>query len=397
MRRDWGSIANVRRNVWRLRYWAETDQGYRRCSETVRGTRKQAGDRLAELRIQHAHDAPCPTLDTCWKRWYLPDRERMVRQGDLAQQSLEQYCSTWRRHVAPRWAIVPVDQVRPLDIQQWLLGLKRVAAEASLHLLRQVLDYATRYGFIETNPTAMRYLLPSHSTVKRREDGVWTPEELGQVWQVCWGDWIEPAVLLLGFGGCRVGEALGVRASDVRGETIDEIFVAFVRIERQIDSRAREANRTKNRWSTRTALLVGRPAQRLVELTSGRDADAYLTQVPERNRASQKELRLAFRDMLEQGGTPVHLLKNLRKTWQTNARWVLRLPPWVVEPMMGHVGSGVTAHHYDKPSERIFADVLVDAWRAHPFADEYPWLREKEWASVTRVNVRTQMNTHSDG
>lgn len=373
-RRDWGSIAQVRRGVWRIRYWAETDTGYRRCSATVHGTRVQAGQRLAELRVQHGHDAPCPTLGACWKQWYLPDRTRMVEQGDLAPQTLVQYKSTWKCHVCDRWSQVPVDKIRPLDVQQWLLELRHVAAESSLHLMRQVLDYPTRYGFIPSNPLELRYLLPSASTTQPREDGIWTADELGDVWHACWDTWFEAAVLLAGFGGCRVGEALGVKANDVRLDTACDTPIAFVRIERQIDARAAEADRTKNRWSTRAALLAGRPALRLARLVERCDAGEYLSHPDDRSYGTQRELRRAFKESLEAQGIELHLFKNLRKTWQTNMRWVLRLPPWVIEPMMGHVGQGVTGRHYDRPSEQVFSQMLAEAWADHPFGDAYTWL-----------------------
>lgn len=374
MRRDWGSISCVRKGVWRLRYWAQTDSGYRRCSETVRGTRKDAGNRLAELRVLHTHDAPCPTLEECWTRWYLPDRERMVEQGDLSPQSLIQYRSTWRKHVCERWAKTPVDRIRPIDVQQWLLGLKRVAATASMHLMRQILNYATRYDVLATNPLSIPYLLPSRSTTAQRENDVWTPNELGDVWRACWGSWIEPAVLLAGFGSCRVGEALGVRADDVRILTVKDVPIATVCIERQIDGGAKVANRTKNRWSRRTVFLAGRPAQRLWQLACGKKATAFLSAPPHAEHATQKELRLEFARLLQEGHVALHLFKNLRKTWQTNMRWVVRLPPWAIEPMMGHAGAGVTGRHYDKPSDQLFAELLAEAWSEHPFADEYDWL-----------------------
>jgi integrase len=297
----------------------------------------------------------------------------MVVQGDLAQQSLVQYRSTWRCHVRTRWQETPADMVRPIDVQQWLIGLSRVAAEASLHLMRQIMDYPTRYGLIPSNPLAIRYLLPSPTTTSHREDGVWSPQELGEVWRASWGTWFEPAVLLAGFGGCRVGEALGVRSDCVRHEDVNGVPITFVRIVRQIDSQAHEIERTKNKWSTRTTLLSGMPAQRLFELANDCPAKAYLTRPPHRVHATQRELRAAFAQRLEQCGVQVHLFKNLRKTWQTNMRWVLRLPPWVIEPMMGHVGEGITGKHYDKPSEMSFAQILADAWREHPFGDEYRW------------------------
>ena len=385
MRRDWGCITLERKGVWRIRYWAMTPAGYRRCSTTVRGTRKEAGDRLAELRLAHGHDAPCPTVAECYERWFLPDRTRMMEQDDLARQTLEQYCGTWRCHVGPRWGQVSCAEVRPLDVQQWLLGLGRSAAEASLHLLRQIMDYATRYGFVDSNPLALRYLMPSASTIARREDGIWTAEELGDVWEACLGSWVEPAVLLCGFGGCRVGEALGVQVGDVRLETIESVPIAFVRIERQIDSRGRKSERTKNRWSTRTVLVAGRPATRIASLAAGRgdevDCDdggnVYLTRAPGKEFATQKQLRQTFATLLEEAGVPKHLFKNLRKSWQTNARWVLGLSPWVVEPLMGHAGGGVTGRYYDKPTEKDVARVLAKAWRNEPFADRYAWLESR--------------------
>ena len=378
MRRDWGCITNEGKGVWRIRWWASTATGYRRCSETIRGTRRMAGDRLAELRLMHGHDAPCPTVGDCWRNWFLPDRERMVEQGDLAPLTLDQHKSTWRRHVEPRWENVACDSVRPLDVQQWLLELKRSAAEASLHLLRQVLDYATRYGHLETNPLALRYMLPSSSTVEHREDGVWTIDELGDVWAACWGEWYEAAFLLASFGGCRVGESLGAKAADIRTEVVDGVLVALVRICRQIDSRAREAERTKNRWSTRTVLLAGKPAERLAHLVEGRDKNEYVSHPAGRSFGTQRELRLAFAERLQERDAAVHLFKNLRKTWQTNARWVLQLPPWIVEPMMGHAGKGVTGHYYDKPSDHELAAALVAAWKTNPFGDRYEWLAKVE-------------------
>lgn len=57
MRSNWGSVTEIEKNKrYRIRYWSETSQGYRRASETVRGTKRQAYDRLAELRLNHSED-----------------------------------------------------------------------------------------------------------------------------------------------------------------------------------------------------------------------------------------------------------------------------------------------------------------------------------------------------
>ena len=69
-RADWGSVTELDRGrKYRLRYWTKGSDGlYRRRSETVRGTRREAHDRLAELRVEHATDAPCSTVGECYER-----------------------------------------------------------------------------------------------------------------------------------------------------------------------------------------------------------------------------------------------------------------------------------------------------------------------------------------
>ncbi len=84
--------------------------------------------------------------------------------------------------------------------------------------------------------------MPLSATTTCREDGVGSPRELGDVCRhACRGRRIEPTVLLAGFGGCRTGKAIGVQGADVWIEDVGGMSVAFVRIERQIDARAREA------------------------------------------------------------------------------------------------------------------------------------------------------------
>ena len=382
-RSDWGSLTEVSPGVWRIRYWASCgEDGYRRRSKTVRGTRKEAGDVMAQLRLEHTEDAPCPTVRECWERWYRPDRERMVEDGDLAPASLEQYSSTWKVHVSPRWGDVPCDAVRPLAVQQWLMGMRRSAASASQLLLRQLLDYAVRYECIASNPLDAKYLLPSKSTTATRDDGVWSPEGVCEVWRACHGTWIEAAVLLGAFGGLRVGESLAVRSEDVTKRTVDGVTVALVEVKAQIDAHARKVDRTKNEWSMRTAVLAGRPAERLLELAAASES-GWLTTDGLGGHARQDLTRIEFERTLRRAGVEVHLLKNLRKSWETNSRWTLKMPPWITERMMGHVGEGVTGRHYDRPEADEFAEALAHAWKANPYADSLPWMPEKSPELIT--------------
>ena len=77
--------------------------------------------------------------------------------------------------------------------------------------------------------------MPPKSSVKGRDRGVWSMGELGEVTRVVHGKWYEPAFLLAGFGGLRVGESVGVMGSDVSavetcGQT-EELLITLAREE----------------------------------------------------------------------------------------------------------------------------------------------------------------------
>lgn len=367
-RAAWASITELDAGErYRIRYWAETPQGYRRKSETVRGTRKDAERRRAELMLEHGDDAPCPTVGRVWEQWALPTYERRVDGGDMSAQSLMQFRSAWNRHASPRWADVPCDQVRPLHVQQWLDGLDHNPAERALMVLRPTLDYAVRYGLVPTNPFREKYIMPSKRTVSRRDDGVWTLEELGAVWQRIIGEWYEAAFLLAAFGGLRVGESLGVMADDVTAHDVDGQTVAMVAVQRQVPNRGTTPTDTlKTPQSRRTVAIPGRAGARLLALAATHNG--YLSGDGMGGPNTQLRLNRAWND-----ANMAHPYRNLRNSWQTNMRWSLRLPPWLIEPMMGHVGEGVTGQHYDRPQAEMFAEAVAEAYRLHPFDAGWTW------------------------
>lgn len=57
-RSTWGSITRLGKDRYRLRWWEERDDGYVRRSEVVRGTRRAAERRLAEIRSSLDETAP---------------------------------------------------------------------------------------------------------------------------------------------------------------------------------------------------------------------------------------------------------------------------------------------------------------------------------------------------
>lgn len=362
-RAAWASISEIEKGErYRIRFWGKDSNGtYRRMSRTVRGSRLDAERVRSELMLEHSADAPCPTVAQAWERWVLPAYEHRVEQGSFKSSSLKQYRGAWNRHVAPAWSAVQLDAVRPLRVQQWLDTLGASAASDSMKVMCAIMDAGVRYEVIDHNPMRERYVMPSKSTVRGRDAGIWTLAELRRMSGEFHGEWWEPSFLLCAFGGLRVGESLGVRAADVGLRDVDGVPVAFVRVERQVNRDGDVLETLKTEQSRRTAFVVGRAALRLSEMASGMDGSWYLTHDGMGNPQPQHRLMRAWAKM----GT--HPFRNLRNAWQTWMRWEAGIAPWAIEVSMGHRVAGVTGRYYDRPTAEVIAAVFADAYRKKPW------------------------------
>jgi len=349
--------------VWRIRYWAAGSDGYRRRSVTVRGTRIQAEQKRAELMLAHSDDAPCPTVGEVWRSYALPDLERRVEGGDASPGTLKQYQCAWGKHVEPVWGASQCDSVCPLAVQQWLYGLPLNAAKQGLSLLRIVLDYAVRYELVPHNVARERYLMPSQQTVGSMDAGIWSLEELRETWGAVRGLWFEPVFLLCGFAGLRVGEALGVRSEDVSAAVVGGVRLAVVSVSRQVSDDG-PTDLLKTPQSRRAVPVPGSAGERLLEIASA--CDGWLAGDGMGGPSTRARLTKAWRRCPLPEGMR-HPLRNLRNSWETWMRWSMRVPPWCIEPVMGHAVQGVTGQHYDRPQRELFCEVIAQAYSERPY------------------------------
>jgi integrase len=312
--------------------------------------------------LDHSADAPCPTVAQAWERWVLPSYERRVDEGTFAKRSLDQYRSAWNRHIKPTWSDTPLDAVRPLAVQQWISGLTYSQALVGVKVLSAIMDAAVRYECVEHNPMREKYLMPSKTTVQQHDKGIWTLAELMSAWDALRGQWFEPAFILAAFGGCRVGESLGVMAHDVELRRIDGVPVALVDVSKQVDAHGNVSGTLKTDESKRVAIVSGRAALRLAEIAADMPSDWYLTNDGFGGAQSQSRLVRAWSEF-----GMAHPFRNLRNSWQTWMRWEVGLPPYYIEPLMGHKVRGVTGQHYDRPTPEVLAAAVARAY------DDGPW------------------------
>ncbi len=369
-RSDWGCVQQVDRGRWRLRWWQETGDGYKRRSRTVRGTRRDANDELARIRLEHSADAPCPTVQQCWDRWRHPAMVRAVEAGDMAPRTIDQYEGVWRNHVAPRWGKVPADMVRPLDVQAWLDGMTLNQAKLSLMLARQSVDNAVRLEACGRNPFSLDYDMPGQSTIDRKDGGIWTAEEVGRLFAAVRSraPYALPSLILCACGSCRVGESMAVRGSDVSLSVACGVPVASVAVVRQLTQSGKVREKLKTDNSRRTVVVPGRPAL-LLRSMAAKAGDGWLPGDGCGGILPRFRVERAWRPAVERAGVAFHPYKNLRIWWRTHMRSELGIDADLLEKMMGHAGTGVTARHYYKPDAEVFAEALASAYVKHPYAE----------------------------
>jgi integrase len=155
----------------------------------------------------------------------------MSRQrGHLKPAAYNSMDIAWRIRVQPRWGNVPIGDIRPTAVQQWIADLSRGASGAKasgasviIHahrVLSGILNDAVNDGLLARNP-AKGVKLPR---VGRKRPVYLTHEQVMNL-VVSAGEF-EGLVLMLAYTGLRWGEVIGLRVRDLdmlcRRATISE-------------------------------------------------------------------------------------------------------------------------------------------------------------------------------
>lgn len=355
MRRAWGSIVTVEAGKkYRLRWVQNTPEGRRKMCETVRGTRKQATARLAEIQLACADDAPVPTVGECYERWWLPDARSRVERGKLKPSALAQYEGAWDAHARRRWGRVPVDSIRPIDVQEWLDTVPPGMARKAMIVLKGAVDFAVMYELVPSNKFRAKYSLRGERAGSKARD-VLTLAGATDMLRSLRGELAEPAFILMAFGGCRVGESLGVRRSEVELRESHGLSFALVPVVRQMPPNGCEPTADgdlKTPQSVRTAIVPPPASTRLMELCAL--PGEWLADRGDGLPMSADALRRAWS---RSSAIPP---SNLRASWRTYAAFEWGIDPDVLEILMGHLIPTVTGKHYLRPS----ADDLLESFAA---------------------------------
>jgi integrase len=354
-KRAFGSIYSKSEDRHQLR-WSE--RGVRR-TETVRGTLADAEARLDEIEREAAARAGrTMTVDEFWRTMYWPDAS-----ASLAPSTLRAYRDVYASAVRPAFGDVPMDSLRGLDVQRWLLSMPYGTARHARAVLSAVYSRAVAWDVVSDNPLARRYRLPGRETaVKPQSAAVMDTDALAAVADACHGEPWEAAFILSAFGGARRGEAFGVQTQDVGRMIVDGSTVACVEIRRgvQLIDGVVEVTKPKTEGSRRTVVVPEPWSLRLLALTrdaleSGR---IWLSGGSDGQPPNPNTMAAAYKRWFAARPFAYIPWKNLRNSYATNVHSAgVELP--TVAKLLGHSRQQTTYVHYDRPTAEQLGSVVA--------------------------------------
>jgi integrase len=215
------------------RYWFVVDlppgQDGRRRQAKRRGfpTRKAAQEELDRLR----HSVTTQTYvapNRLRVGQYLTENWLPAVRRELATSTWESYERNIRVHVVPAIGGIQLQHVDGALLDRFYSALlesgrKRGSTSPGLKprtvryihtILSGAFDDAVNWTFLITNPSKRAHP-PSAGQAKSPEMKTWNGRQVGEFLQLCEGDRYYPAFAFLALTGCRRGEALGLRWSDL--------------------------------------------------------------------------------------------------------------------------------------------------------------------------------------
>lgn len=372
-RRAWGSIAEVQRGKKYVLRWPDPAKRCGRATETVRGTYRQACERLDVIHadmIARGGASRSWTVGRIYEECVRADYGRRVELGKLKPASLKLYERAWEKHARPRWAGVRIAGVRPAEVQEWLLSLPGGAAKMSLVVLQKAGDFAVRNELADRNVFKGGYLMPKGATA--RSHGVYDNAAADAALASVAGTPMEAPYILMAFGGCRTGESLGVRCAEVSPFERGGQTFALVPIVRRMDAKGSQPmpdHDLKTPESDRVTVVPPPYAGRLLGIARALSGEGreWLADRGDGLPMNKSIATYRWDKLLQADGSPDAIpLQNLRTSWRTMAAMEWRVSSDVLEMVMGHKLPGTTGKHYMRPSWEQIAERFADEFARKP-------------------------------
>lgn len=351
VRSTWGTIRKKGANSWEIRYFVAGN----RLREIVHGSRAKAERRLSELRIKYEGVTNEVTVSEFWDNVYLPEITKQ-----LAPSTVRGYTNKYERHILPIFGSDILRDIKPAKIQSWLLEMSHETAKHCKVVLSSMFAHALMHKVVAENVAAYPYQLPK-SQERRSEKGVYTLDELNEIFELCRGEDWEAIYILAAFGGAQRSEAMGVKLEDI--SFIDDFAaVAIKRSVQRINGEQVIEERTKVEVRRADVIIPPPYSQRLRELAAEAEerGDVWLTDDGEGHPKCPERMAKAYERWFQHQEIKYIPFRNLRNAYST-ALHKMQLEDSTISKLMRHSNLTTDYRHYNRISTEDKIELLKGA------------------------------------
>jgi len=155
-----GSIFKRANGRWYSALTYRDDFGEVKRREVSGRTQAEVRAKLRELRERVEAGAPVKDASITMAAWLEDWTTKALPASDRKQATIDLYATIARSHLVPKLGSLPLDRLRPSDVEALVLAKRRAGLSASsvrtiYAVLRAALDVAVRDGLIQRNPAAV--------------------------------------------------------------------------------------------------------------------------------------------------------------------------------------------------------------------------------------------------
>lgn len=331
-------------------------------------TKKEAQRVLAEKVVQMNNGIPEPSKDTLksYLLQWLEDKRTQIRPG-----TLRSYAWIVNKHIIPNIGHLPLADIKPQHIQALYRKLQsppiNLSSQSVLNahrILVQALNLAVNWDLLQKN--AAKVVRPPRPDSE--EMRVWNKEELTEFLRSTEQSRYHIAYVILSATGMRLGEALGLKWSDI------DFQRSKIKVQRALayTGKGYEIQRPKTKSGVRNIdvppnvlkqLLVHKEKQ-AVEQSKAQElweANDWVVASVLGRPIQQHNIRMQFHKSVQRAGLPRIRMHDLR---HTHATLLLEkgVHPKSVQERLGHSDVSLTLNTYShvSPSLQEAAAMLIN-------------------------------------
>lgn len=361
-----GSITKAGRNSWAIQIYTGKgpDGRYRRYTETIRGLKRDARERLNQLlpSLTNGIYTPPGRLTVAevlhnWLSGYV--------KTNCSQRTLDGYEAIMEHHLIPALGHIQLKQLQAQAIQAYYgRACEKLSARTVHHhhrALSQALKYAVRQGYLGRNPCE----LVDPPSPRKKTMRFLTPEEVETLLSAARGNQYYPVIYTAVSSGLRQAELLGLRWRDVDPDIMLSMSVCQVLYKRRGKNIFKEPKTQRSRRYVRMTpklavfLREYKQERKALYRDSGKELelDDLVFANAEGKPMDPSYLSHSFGKLVKQLGLSGVRFHDLRHTF-ASLMLLQGISPKIVSESLGHASAAFTLDTYGHIMPGMDADAM---------------------------------------